>query len=131
MKLVNNSLWCFQNDHFLLVSTGELCRDIGDFAFFPVTKVRRNRSNDLEVFLGKGVLKICSKFTGEHPCRSAISINLLCNFTETTLRHEWSPVNLLHIFRTLFARTPLGGCFWSNKGYRLTNWVWAHKEVSL
>ena len=21
-----------------------------------------------EVFLGKGVLKICSKFTGEHPC---------------------------------------------------------------
>ena len=88
MKLVNNSLWCFQNDHFLLVSTGELCRDIGDFAFFPVTKVRRNRSNDLEVFLGKGVLKICSKFTGEHPCRSASSINLLCNFTETTLRHE-------------------------------------------
>ena len=71
MKLVNNSLWCFQNDHFLLVSTGELCRDIGDFAFFPVTKVRRNRRNDLEVFLGKGVLKICSKFTGEHPCRSA------------------------------------------------------------
>ena len=30
-----------------------------------------------EVFLGKGVLKICSKFTGEHPCRSAISIKLL------------------------------------------------------
>ena len=29
-----------------------------------------------EVFLGKGVLKICSKFTGEHPCRSTISITL-------------------------------------------------------
>ena len=28
------------------------------------------------MFLGKGVLKICSKFTGEHPCRSAISIKL-------------------------------------------------------
>ena len=27
------------------------------------------------VFLKKGVLKICSKFTGEHPCRNAISIN--------------------------------------------------------
>ena len=32
------------------------------------------------MFQGKGVLKICRKFTGEHPCRSAISIKLLCNF---------------------------------------------------
>ena len=39
------------------------------------------RSNHPEVFLVKGVLKICSKFTGEHPCRSAISIKLLCNCT--------------------------------------------------
>ena len=35
------------------------------------------RSSHPEVFLGKGALKICSKFTGEHPCRSAISIKLL------------------------------------------------------
>ena len=34
------------------------------------------RSSRPEVFLGKGVLKICGKFTGEHPCRSAISIKL-------------------------------------------------------
>ena len=27
-----------------------------------------------EIFLGKGVLKIWSKFTGEHPCGSVISI---------------------------------------------------------
>ena len=33
-----------------------------------------------EVFLGKGVLKICSKFTGEHPCRNVISIKLESNF---------------------------------------------------
>ena len=52
------------------------------------------------MFLGKGVLKICSKFTGEHPCRSAISIKLLCNFIEITLWHGCSPVSLLHIFRT-------------------------------
>ena len=52
-----------------------------------------------EVFLGKGVLKIYSKFTVEHPCRSVISIKLLCNFIEITLRHGCSPVNLLHIFR--------------------------------
>ena len=37
----------------------------------------QDRSHRPEVFLGKGVLKICSKFTGEHPCRSAISIKLL------------------------------------------------------
>ena len=31
------------------------------------------RSSPSKVFLEKGVLKICSKFTGEHPCWSAIS----------------------------------------------------------
>ena len=69
------------------------------------------RSSHPEVFLG-GALKICSKFAGEHSCRSAISIKLLCSFIEITLRHGCSPVNLLHIFRTLFLGTPLGGCFW-------------------
>ena len=38
------------------------------------------RSSHPEMFLRKVVLKICSKFTGEHPCRSAISVKLLCNF---------------------------------------------------
>ena len=38
-----------------------------------------------EVFLGKGVLKICSQFTGEHPCQIAISIKLLCIFSEQLL----------------------------------------------
>ena len=53
-----------------------------------------------DVFLEKGALKICSKLTGEQPCRSAISIKLLCNFIEIALWHGLSPVNLLHIFRT-------------------------------
>ena len=61
-----------------------------------------------EVFLRKGVLKICSKSTGEHPCRSVISIKLLCNFIEIALRHGCSPVNLLHIFRTLIPRNTSG-----------------------
>ena len=34
------------------------------------------RSSPAEVFLGKGILKKSSKFTGEHPCWSAISIKL-------------------------------------------------------
>ena len=62
----------------------------------------RSRSSHPEVFLRKGVLKICSKFTGEPPYRSAISIKLQSNFIEIALRHGYSPVNLLHIFRTLF-----------------------------
>ena len=37
------------------------------------------RSSHPKVFKGKGVLIICSKFTGEHPSRSAISIELFCN----------------------------------------------------
>ena len=37
----------------------------------------RSRSRPSEVFLRKAVLKICSKFTGEHPCQSAISVKLL------------------------------------------------------
>ena len=60
------------------------------------------KSSHPEVFLEKGVLKICSKFTIEHPCRSTISIKLQSNFIEITLRHGCSPVNLLHIFMTLF-----------------------------
>ena len=64
--------------------------------------------------LGEGVLKICSKFTGEHPCRKVISIKLLCNFIKITLRHGCSPVNLLLIFRTLFlkniSRRQLSNC---------------------
>ena len=52
------------------------------------------------MFLGKRVLKICSKFTGEHPCRSVVPMELQSNFIETTLRHECPFANLLHIFRT-------------------------------
>ena len=58
------------------------------------------RSSPSEEFLEEGVLKICRKFTGKQPCRSAISINLPCNFIEIALRHGFSPVNLRHIFRT-------------------------------
>ena len=66
------------------------------------------RSSHPEVFLWKGVLKICRKFTGEQPCRSAISITLQSNFIEIALRHGCSPVNLLHIFRTPFPRNTSG-----------------------
>ena len=60
------------------------------------------------MFLGKGAPKICSKFTGEHPCRSAISIKLQSNFIEITFQHGCPLVNLLHIFRTPFPKNIYG-----------------------
>ena len=73
------------------------------------------RSSPPDVLLGKVVLKKCSKFTEEHPCRSTISIKLLyrrtpmpkCDFNKVAKR--CSLVNLLHIFRTPFPRNNPGG----------------------
>ena len=62
------------------------------------------RSSHPEVLLGKGVLKICSKFTGEHPCQSAIWIKLQNNFIEITPGHGCCPVNLLRNFNTPFCK---------------------------
>ena len=63
---------------------------------------RKSRSSYPEVFLVKGVLKMCSKFTVEHSCRSTISIKLQSNVIEITLQHGCSPVNVLHILRMAF-----------------------------
>ena len=70
--------------------------------------IQLSRSSPSELFLGKGFLKICRKFTGEHPCRSAISVKLLCNFIKIALQHGCSPINLLHIFRTHSPRNTSG-----------------------
>ena len=51
-------------------------------------------------------MKICSKHTGENPCRSVISIKLQSNFVEITLRHG---CNLWDIFRTPFPKNTSGG----------------------
>ena len=47
------------------------------FTIFDALKHVRIRSSHPEVFLRKGVLKICSKFTKEHPCQNVISIKLI------------------------------------------------------
>ena len=55
-----------------------------------------DRSSPPEVFLRKGVLKICSNFTGERPWRSmgmGVLLQICCIFSEH-----------------LFLRTPLEGC---------------------
>ena len=66
------------------------------------TKIHQGfRSTRQELFLGKSVLKRCNKFTGEHPCRSVISIKI-------ALRHGCSPVTLMHFFRTIFSKKTSG-----------------------
>ena len=61
------------------------------------------------MFLGKSVLKICSKFTRKHSSWSVISINLRSNFIEITLGHGCSTVYLLHVFKTPFPKNTCGG----------------------
>ena len=39
---------------------------------FSITQLTNDRSSRPDVFLGKDVLKICSKFTGEHPCKATL-----------------------------------------------------------
>ena len=46
---------------------------------------------------------------GERPCRSVISVKLLCSFIEIKFRQGCSSVNLLHIFRTPFPKITSGG----------------------
>ena len=44
--------------------------------YSKIQKCEKFRSSHPEAFLGKCVLKICSKFTVDHPCRSVISKKL-------------------------------------------------------
>ena len=80
------------------------------------------KSSHPGMFLMKGVMKICSKFTGEQPCQSVISIKLQSNFIEIALRHGCSPVNLLHIFKTPFPRNTSGWLLliFSRRGDKVT-----------
>ena len=85
-------------------------------------KIRNSRP---DVFVEKGILKTCSKFRGEHPCRCAISIKLFCNFIEIASWHECSPVDLLNISKTPFRKNISGWLllknnrFWKSKTCRL------------
>ena len=81
-------------------------------------------SSHPEMFLGKGVLKICRKFTRERPCRSMISIKLQSNFMKITLRHGRSPV--------IYRRTPMPKYDFSKVANQLywnhtTAWVFSCK----
>ena len=57
------------------------------------------------IFFSDAALQRC---TGEDSCLRAISIKLQSHFIEITLWSGCSPVNLLHIFRTLFPKNISG-----------------------
>ena len=107
--------------------------DLGQLYFYQTLNVKSNNSQELKKIsaclsilnalptvinyfqkqpsrgvLEKGILKICSKVAGEHPCRSTIVIKLQSNFIEIVIRHGCSPVNLLYIFRTPFPKNTSG-----------------------
>ena len=67
------------------------------------------RTSHPEVFLEKGVLKICSKYTGEYPCRSVILINLLHIFRTLFLKNISGRL-FLKLLRTLFHSTLTSNC---------------------
>ena len=62
------------------------------------------------MFSRKGVLKICSKFTGEHLFQCDFN-KVACNFFEIALWHGCSPAKLLDIFRTSFPENTSGWLF--------------------
>ena len=66
------------------------------------------RSSCPGMFLGKGVPKICSKFTEEHPCRSVILVKLSKSLFGMGVLLYICCVLSEH----LFLRTSLEGCSW-------------------
>ena len=108
MKLPDTNLQVYKTKNLSHIFVHAFClhfiRTHQDYFFQKSFRSRSFRSSHSEVFLGKDILKICSRFKGECPCRSVILIKLLCNFIEITLQHGCSPINLLHIFRTPFLK---------------------------
>ena len=82
--------------------------------------VTKSGSSHPEVFLGKNVLKIYTKFTREHTCRSAISIKLQGGIPAWVFSCRFAP----YFQSTLFIKTPLDGCFWKFK--KILTWPWTN-----
>ena len=95
------------------------------------------RSSRPNVFLVKGVLKICI-FTGEHLCRSAISIKLKFQLYWNHTSAWCSPEKLLHIFRKPFPKSTIGWSYldiiwktWSTTRFFMLLWESFCKKMIL
>ena len=100
---------------YLLTLTLYLLYEASVLAFSNIS-----RSSSPEVFLRKGVLKICRNYNGEHPYQGAISIKLLCNIWCVALQYICFAallkshfvmavlLYLLHIFRMAIPKNTSG-----------------------
>ena len=94
--------WFYLNDFFQACSKLTFYCNLYAYLILCQASKMELQKQPSEVFLRTGVLKICSKFTGEHLSRSLISIKLLCSFIVIALWRRCSPVN---IFRTPFLKS--------------------------
>ena len=111
MTQVNLLVWII---NFVVKRKNECISKIQEYSEKKTNAIWENLRNILQKQPSRGVLREKSsenmqQITGERPYRSVISIKLLCNFTETTLRHGCSPVNLQHIFSTPTYKNTYGG----------------------
>ena len=88
-----------------------------------------------KVFLEKAALKLCSKLTGEHPCRNVISIKLFCNFNNVPEAKGVLRKSCSETMQQTYRRTPVPKCdfnkvvlqLYSN---RALTWVFSCKFVA-
>ena len=115
--------WCFSSFEWIAFtySVQIYCTFFLKIITFNPMKLQ-NKEAGSTLIPGKGALKICIKFTREHPCRSVISIKLLYNFSKIILWYECSPINLLHIFRTPFPENPTAGLLLKQDCYVVIQW---------
>ena len=71
------------------------------------------RSSHPKYSFKKGVLKNFKKLTGKNLCRRLFLVKLQAwTLLKKRLRRRYFPVNFEKFLRTLFCKTPPGGCFW-------------------
>ena len=92
----------------------------GTLAKIRTTEKQHNRNSPLEVFLGKGALKICSRSTGQHPYRGVISIKLLCN----RHKNENSKVQFFEIYTKCYHSTYDSTRRWKTRKAKKSSLVW-------
>ena len=84
-----------------------IATEISTTKVYPANKLQKQPSRG--VLKKKWYSENMQQIYSEHPCRSVISIKMLCNFIGIPLWHGCSPVNLLHIFRTPFPKNTSEG----------------------
>ena len=94
------------SEHATLVTLVDLTKEFPVQKYMPVAICAYFFK---KLFLGKSFLRTCRKFTGENPCRTPISINLLCTFIKIALKHRCSLANFLYMSKIHFSKNTSEG----------------------